>query len=78
MVYCKLISVNENIAKYSIGGRVNDMTGVLVYDRKDDSFEIEKESDESTVYKAHFKNMVCKYIEEFRKGIIKDKIGYEI
>lgn len=78
MVYCKLINVNENNARYSIGGRIDDMTGILVYDRKDDSFEIEKEPDNSKVYKIHIKSMLCKYIEEFRKGIFKKKIGYEI
>ena len=77
MVYCKLINVDKYNARYSIGGRVNDMTGILVYNRKDDSFEIEKEPDNSTLDKSHVKSMICKYIEEFRKGMFKEKIGYE-
>ena len=78
MVYCKLIKATEESAKYLMGGSGGDMTGILVYNRKEDSFEGEKEPDESTVYKAHLKSMICKYIEEFRKGIFKEKIGYEI
>lgn len=77
MVYCKLINVNKDAAKYSFGGRIDDITGILVYHRKEETCEIEKEPDNSIVYGPHIRSLMCKYVEEFRSGKFRAKIGYE-
>lgn len=50
MVYCKLISQNNDVIKYAIGALYNDLTGILVLNPKTHSYEIEKQPDQEEVY----------------------------
>ena len=58
MIYCKLVSQNNGVLKYAIGGMPDDLSGTLFVDMNDSSFELEKEPEETTVYIGEIKTML--------------------
>lgn len=78
MIYCDLIEAPGDIVKYAIGGRANDITGELIISIQDGSFDLIKAPENSKVYQKHIAAMVYWHLDEFRKGIFRDKISYEI
>ena len=78
MVYCKLIEKTIDKALYQYGGLYDDMTGLIEFDIQKDSFEIIKEAENSITFIRHIKSLYNKYREDFKKGIFKEQIAYEI
>lgn len=78
MVYCKLIEVTKEFAKYAIGGFVNDLTGELVISRLTDEYEVTKKPENSKVYRIHIEKMLRKHHKEFVSGEFKERLAYEI
>lgn len=78
MIYCKLISENGKYARYSIGGRTNDLTGVLFIDAVNETYTIEKQPSSSQIYERLVNTMVNRYMKDFKKGLFKERISHEI
>ena len=78
MVYCNLVSHNDNIAVYKIGSVISDITGVMRLDCKDGSYYIAQKPQREEIYELFVKKMLRKYQSQFRNGIIPEKMSYEI
>ena len=78
MVYCRLISVNNGVAKYSIGSLIDDITGILVVDSNEETYSIEKQPDKRELYMRHVGAMMCKNKDVLSQGIFPEKMSYEI
>ena len=78
MVYCRLISVDDKIIKYLIGGLANDLTGELIVNKSDFSFELVKKPEKSVVFLSHIDSLLRKHRNEFLQGIFKKEIAREI
>ena len=61
MVFCDLLSFDGKKARYAIGGTLEDMTGELVVDLAEGTFELVSPPKESTVYEPHIGSMLRKY-----------------
>lgn len=78
MVYCRLKSKNDNVAIYGIGGFYDDVSGILRLDRKAKQYEIIKQPKTQKVYEQFVDRMLRRYQEQFEKGVIPEKMSYEI
>ena len=78
MVYCKLIVKTKDKALYQYGGLYNDLTGILEIDAKNETIKIIQEAQQSITFVRHIQSLYNKYKEDFKKGIFKDQIAYEI
>lgn len=78
MVYCRLISQQNNVIRYAIGALYNDLTGILVLNPKEQSYEIEKQPDQEEVYEHFIDKMLRQYQRYFDNGEIPEKMSYEI
>lgn len=78
MVYCRLLSVDNDIAKYSIGSVISDITGVLEIDANNRTYSIEKEPENRPLYMRHVESMISRAREEIFKGDFPEKLTYEI
>lgn len=78
MVYCELVSIDGNIAKYIFGGSYKDLTGVFFVNKDDLSFNLTKMPQNSYVLVRHLKSMLSNYIDEIKKGYFPDKMSREI
>ncbi len=78
MVYCKLISQNNDVIRYAIGALYNDLTGILVLNPKTQSYEIEKQPDQEEVYEHYIDKMFRRSQHLFDNGNIPEEMSYEI
>lgn len=78
MIYCRLLSKNKKNISYSIGARSNDITGEIRIDSDGSGYEIIKQPEKEEVYPHFINKMLVKYGEMFKKGIIPEKMSYEI
>ena len=78
MVYCDFVSANNNEIVYLIGGRTDDITGKLVIHMDDESYELVSPPEKSKVYDPLIASMLRRNIDNFKKGIYKKKMSYEI
>jgi hypothetical protein len=78
MVYCKLISKENNTIRYAIGALYNDLTGILILDPIAQCYVIEKQPNHEQVYEHFIDKMLRKYQSSFDKGEIPEKMSYEI
>lgn len=77
MVYCDLVSKEQDDLTYAIGGSPKDMTGKLVVHLSDKSFDLDQPVN-TTVLPRHIKSMLSRAWTDFEKGIYKPKLSYEI
>ena len=61
MVYCKMISQQDNVIRYAIGALYNDLTGILVLNLNEQSYVIEKQPDQEEVYEHFIDKMLRQY-----------------
>ena len=78
MIYCRLLSKNKKIISYSIGAVISDITGEIKIDIDGKRYEIIKQPQKEEVYPLFINKMLWKYRGEFNKGIIPEKMSYEI
>ena len=78
MVYCRLISANENVLKYAAGGLANDLTGELQVNKGDVSYQVTKAPERSILYPRHIEAMLSKYGEKIKRGSLIEIMAYEI
>lgn len=78
VVYCSLISVEGTKLTYALGGYVTDMTGELVVDYKEGTYEVTRKPMRSLARNRHIETMLRKHHAEFQKGIFPEKMSYEI
>ncbi len=78
MVYCKMISQQDNVIRYAIGALYNDLTGILVLNLNEQCYVIEKQPDQEEVYEHFIDKMLRKYQQYFDNGEIPEKMSYEI
>ena len=78
MVYCKLIKREGSLFTYLIGGYVTDITGEMVVDFDHGTFEITKEPERSKVYPRHISTLLSRVRADYERGIVKDRVAYEI
>lgn len=77
-VYCKLISVDDNVIKYAIGGLYSDLTGELIVYKSGYRFKITKKPENSVILINNVDSLLRKHRNEFRQGIYKEEISREI
>lgn len=78
MVYCNYIRNSESSVTYAYGATVEDITGELVFDFKNDMIEINKDPEKGSVIPNHIKRLYGKYKKSFKNGLYPRKIAYEI
>ena len=78
MIYCRLQSKNDKYISYSIGARCSDITGEIRIDPDGKGYEIIKQPTKEQVYPHFIDRMLIRYINQFRKGAIPEKMSYEI
>ena len=77
MVYCDFVSANNNEIVYLIGGRTDDITGKLVIHMDDESYELVSPPKKSKVYDQLIAPMLRRNLDNFKKGIYKEKMSFE-
>ena len=78
MVYCRLVSVENDYIIYLLGSVVSDITGLLKLYPKKHYYEIERQPQKKPVYIHAIDRMLFRYQEKFDRGEILDKMSYEI
>ena len=78
MVYCRLVSVENDYIIYLLGSVVSDITGLLKLYPKKHYYEIERQAQKKPVYIHAIDRMLFRYQEKFDRGEIPDKMSYEI
>lgn len=78
MIYCRLLSTNKSTISYSIGARISDITGKINVDADGKGYEIIKQPQKEEVHPHFINKMLWKYREKFGKGIVPEKMSYEI
>ena len=78
MVYCNYISNTNESVTYAYGARCDDITGEVIFDFGKDTIEVVKTPKMEEAPKRHIKSLYGKYSSDFKKGIFKQKISYEI
>lgn len=78
MVYCRLQSKTDKYISYSIGARYGDITGEVRIDPDGMGYEIIKQPVKENVYPHFIDRMLIRYTNQFQKGMIPEKMSYEI
>ena len=78
MVFCNLKSNDDGVLKYEVGGTPEDLTGTLIVNPDDLSFELEKEPEKTKVYIQHIAAMLAREAKNYRKKTFRNRISYEI
>ena len=79
MVYCNHISHNKKTAKYSYGGSVDNITGVVEFSIDGSGFTIVKEPEKNASYlPAALNRLYATALERFSGGNYPDKLSYEL
>jgi hypothetical protein len=79
MVYCDYRSHTDDTATYAYGETIDDITGVLVFHfGKEEGIEIIKKPERHGVIGRQINSLYGIHREEFKKGIFKEKIAYEV
>ena len=78
MVYCLLKESTGNCAIYTIGKRVDDMTGEIVFYKGEQEPELRKQADRFPVHVKDIVRLFAKYKADFSKGEFREKLAIEI
>lgn len=78
MVYCNLKETTETAVTYMYGATVYDITGELIFHFIEDTIEIVEPPKKVEVYMKYIKRLYGKQRDNFKNGIFKEKISYEI
>lgn len=79
MVYCHYKSHTEDMATYAYGETIDDMTGELIFHfGAEEGIEIVRKPEKYVVLLRHINKVYGKHRDEFKQGIFKEKIAYEI
>lgn len=78
MVYCRLLSKENNSISYAIGALYNDITGIIKFEPSGKSYDIIKQPQREEVYPYFIDKMIAKYQTLIDQGNFPDKMSYEI
>ena len=78
MVYCDFVSKEDGKVLYSLGGSPKGLTGGLLIDINNKSFDIVKEPRNTKVYVRHITAMIARAWDDLSKGTCPKKLSYEI
>ena len=78
LVYCKIKERKENFAVYSIGTSIDDITGEVVFYKGYQEPMLVKQAEKFEIKDIHIAKILQKHMCEFKKGIFKDKLSFEI
>lgn len=79
MVYCNYKSHTEDTVTYAYGQTIGDITGELIFHfGEEEGIEIVHEPKVHGVIGRQIHSLYGKHREEFKQGIFKEKIAYEI
>ena len=78
MVYCKIKVRNADSAVYSIGTQIDDMTGEITFFQDNRPPKLNKQAQKYPIREMHIIRLYGKHMSDFKKGVFKDKIAYEI
>lgn len=78
MVYCKAKEQNDDYAVYSIGKRIDDMTGEIVFFKDDRDPELREQAERFPVRLKDIIRLHAKYSAEFKSGKFREKLAIEI
>ena len=77
MVYCDYVKHDDNSVTYRYGGRVDDISGIVIFHFVDDMIEVTKTPDTEDAPKRHIISLYGIQRENFKNGIFQDKISFE-
>lgn len=78
MVFCNLLSKNDEYLEYAIGGSPNDLSGRLRVNHKDLSYVLITAPEHTKVYGRHIAAMLSRAKRDYKKGIFEEKLAYQI
>ena len=78
MIYCRLLKNENNKLIYSIGSVISDITGKMELSPQNQSYQIIEQPKEEPVYEHFIDKMLRLYQKDFDKGVIPEKMSYEI
>lgn len=79
MVYCNYVKHTDDTVTYTYGETTDDITGELVFHfGEEEGIEIVREPKVHGVIIRQIHSLYGKHRKEFKQGIFKEKIAYEI
>ena len=78
MVYCNFMKRDGDLLYYTIGGNIDDLTGVICIDYVNQEYTVLKKPGASNVYYRHIDSMLRKAQKDFERGIFRERLAYEI
>lgn len=78
MVYCKVKEQAEGYAVYSIGKRIDDMTGEIVFFKDEREPELREQAEHHPIRLKDIIRLYAKYRAEFANGEFREKLAIEI
>lgn len=63
---------------YRYGGTYEDMSGLILIDAKKEAFAIIRKARNSITLISHIRSLYNKYRDDFKRGIFRRQIAYEI
>lgn len=78
MVYCKIKERNDYSAVYSIGSRIDDMSGEITFFKGDKEPILNKQAEKYPVHNVQIARLLMKYMDDFDSGKFADKLSVEI
>ncbi|MFG6378591.1 MAG: hypothetical protein K1W19_09810 [Lachnospiraceae bacterium] len=77
MVYCNLVSSNEQLAVYNFGMDTNDLSGSVTFYKDSNEPEVTKLPKEGEKVLSWLWKLNARYRKDFSQGIFKEKLSYE-
>ena len=77
MVFCDYKANTTDSATYAFGGTPEDISGEIVFHFRDRTFEIVKAPEKTKVWLKYIRSLYHKEMENFNKGVFREKISYE-
>lgn len=77
MIYCNLVSSNEQLAVYDFGMDADNLSGSVTFYRDNNEPEVTKLPKEGEKSLLWIRKLNVRYRKDFSQGIFKDKIAYE-
>jgi len=77
MIYCNLVSSNEQLAVYNFGMDTDDLSGSVIFYKDSNEPEVTKLPEEGEKVLPWLRKLNARHRKDFSQGIFKDKISYE-
>lgn len=77
MIYCKLVSSDNNSATYNFGIRTDNLSGSVIFHKDSNEPEVINLPEKGEEAMFWLRKLYVRHRDEFSKGIFKEKLSYE-